>query len=156
MKIIYLRYESDGRIGGFYSTPPHGNYITVTTEQKNLVIKYPQCFTVIKRKLVQTRNHVELEESLSALNKKRAENAANIDAVNGNLEVDDIVFHAKPEFIQQINLNLSICSINSKHTTKMWGQVEGVWEFRSLDKDDLLAIAIAYDSKRIKLLKDIH
>lgn len=157
MKRVYLRYNPDKterNIRGFHDKVPEGAYIIITKEQESLIARFPNNFLVKDKQLVQLEDTKRVLQRITEKKRERVSKARRNATINSMIEVSGAVFDMKPDTIQALNLNLNICSIDKDHTTFIECKVDGKPTLKEMKRKDLVALAKAFDSRRVEISKD--
>ena len=143
-------------IKGFYpltSTDVPKPAVQITEKQRDNILKFPGHFRIESGRLIQLKD-TKQELQRRQLNDFRKDAASKNKAP---LVVKDFKYFVDSVFMDNLNLNLNVCSVDDKHKCSLWRiNPEGSWEFVEHDKQLLVEIAIAFNSRRESISKELY
>ena len=157
--MFYATYNPNKKgdnIGGFYPLT-HNDVpkpsIQITKKQRDDIINFPGHFRVESGKLTKIKD-TRQELQRRQLNNFRKEASSKNQAP---LVVGDYKYFVDSSFMDNLNLNLSLCSMVKNHSCQLWRiSSSDTWEFAEHNKQMLIDVAVAFNSRRENISNELY
>jgi len=157
--MFYASYDVNKKgdnIKGFYPlTHPEipKQCIQITEAQRDKVIRYPNHFRVESGRLIQIKDTRQELQRRRLSNIRKEANAKN----KSPIIVGNLKYFVDSTFLGNLNLNLSVCSNLKGHVCSLWAvNSSGDWEFIVHDKQMLIDVAVAFNSRRESISRELY
>lgn len=156
--MYYAHYNKEtGVIKGVFDTEVHDLIpepkVLVDPRLRNKILLRPNQYAVKSGKISKIADTSSIQRGVAAGRQKKLYANKVIDL----LLVNGMQYPANTTAQQNIILNLSIMQHRPEHKVKIWCQdTESVWSFKEHGLEELLDIAVAFNSRREELSTELY